>query len=140
MDLIAPETTPRNFKLEKNKDKREATRGSASVVDPNKLSIFMGANVDLAKKTTVVAGFQKLLTYLLSRLNEHTASDHLIVRCPYLQVNDTNIVMETTDANIAADDIAIVVHSSFTDYQESHFIKETVDQLLLVLIEKTAGN
>ena len=137
-------TAPYSLELGRNDDAGDAVAGIIPNPTAGKLKIFLGDNVDPGKVQSIVGTLTCCFNVLLEEHYRHYSGAATCAAYAPLGGTAMDVTVNKTGiTGIGDGDVAITVAGDFLSQKRqggTHFLKETFEQLLEVLLEKTKDN
>jgi hypothetical protein len=140
-------TAPYSLELGPHEDARDAVAGITVDTVAGKMKIFLGADVPPDKRQSIVGSFHALYRRLMNHVASGGATGNgtICVFGPWASATSGNTKIEQGTTNVTAGDVAIVCSGTFpsgfaAEKGQSHFYRETFDQLVEVFLENTKDN
>lgn len=138
--MVAPITAPWSAALARNEDKRDVVIGTSPLFVAGKIVIGFGANVPPKNRQSIKGIFELLLRFLKNNNYRLDWEADTYIKAVFERPSYSSIT--TTSVAPTADEVSIAISGTFADSGAqggSHFQEETVNQLLRVLHEASAG-
>ena len=134
-------TTPFSLELTKDEDAKDAEAGAVATVVAGKVKIFLGANVLANRPQVYVGTLRACYRHLMNERAKRGVAGDLVSFGDWQNASAGNITIASDIAGLDDDDVAIVLSDTFNaNTVMTHFVTETFNQLMNVLLERTKDN
>ena len=130
---------PYSLELAAHEDAIEAVEGSTPDTTTAKMKIFLGNGVNPMRPQVFVGTLKSVYRHMMNENFKHVASNGAQVGHGHWQnASAGNIAIDSGVANIEDDEVAISIAGNFETTARTHLYTETFNQLINVLLERTA--